>query len=239
MTLSQFGKFNKRPFNFILPDELPPSLPPVGDHYSSHPYIEYLIRVVLELSKWHRSNIRYSIPITIYPHIHLHNDLYRPINIENENRKHVHLDVTLSEGVILPAIPFTIHYNLHNPSRSIVEEIIVELYQNRYMGKRGNYRSLVFEVNVLDGNEFNGEDLHDNFQLTLPSQYLPPTSSFTFDHQSKLTQFNPTSINYELIIKANMTGLFTDFSSECPIIMGIQLTDRSPPPSYASVMKLH
>ncbi|CAF1315633.1 unnamed protein product [Rotaria sordida] len=236
MTLSQFAMANKWTYKFTLPDELPSSLPPVG-YRSSHPYIEYFIRMVLELKNWYQNDIRNSIPLIIYPRINLQNELQRPIEIERTNRKHIHIRINIAQSVIFPGIPFIIHYNLENPNRSTVQAIIVQLCQNHDMGTCGHYHTLIFDTDMLDGNDFKGEHLHNKFELTLPTHYLAPTSSYKFGLISGLTQRNPASVTYELIIDVKVSGLFNDFTLKCPIIMGVELNDERPP-SYASAMNL-
>ncbi|CAF1227846.1 unnamed protein product [Rotaria sordida] len=236
MTLSQFAMANKWTYKFTLPDELPSSLPPVG-YRSSHPYIEYFIRMVLELKNWYQNDIRNSIPLIIYPRINLQNELQRPIEIERTNRKHIHIRINIAQNVIFPRIPFIIDYNLENPNRSTVQAIIVQLCQNRDMGTCGHYNTLIFDTDMFDGNDFKGEHLHNKFELTLPTHYLAPTSSYKFGLISGLTQCNPASVTYELIVDVKVSGLFNDFTLKCPIIMGVELNDERPP-SYASAMNL-
>lgn len=238
MTISHFGKFSKTSFNFTLPVELPPSLPPTGSSYNPQPYVSYFLRMVLELKKWYQSNLRHSIPITVYPRINIQHELYQPLKMEYENRKNVRLHINIPQSVILPNVPILIQYEIYNPNRSTVNVIIVQLCQYRHMGSRGFYKQIIFDIEIPNINEFNGEHLHSNFGLTIPADHLPPTSSYTFGSESRLLSCNPTSVSYELIVEAKMSGLFTDFSMKCPITIGISIDDRSLPPSYASVMRL-
>ncbi|CAF1150102.1 unnamed protein product [Rotaria sordida] len=140
-------------------------------------------------------------------------------------------------------IPFFCeHYKYYsesasNPNRSTVQAIIVQLCQNRDMGTCGHYNTLIFDTDMFDGNDFKGEHLHNKFELTLPTHYLAPTSSYKFGLISGLTQCNPASVTYELIIDVKVSGLFNDFTLKCPIIMGVELNDERPP-SYASAMSL-
>ncbi|CAF2736453.1 unnamed protein product [Rotaria sp. Silwood2] len=236
MTISDFRSSDLWLFKFTLPHELPPSLPPTG--YSKSQVI-YFVRVLLECDQWYHPNIRHSIPITIYPRRDVPYDSIRhPIESEYTNRKNMNLHVIIIENILFPGTPFPIQYDLHNPSYATVQSILVQLYQYRQMGSSGPTKSLVFEIKIPDIQEFCQEYYHGELQLIVPFRFLPPTSFHRFDADSRLMEFDPTSITYKLVFETQISGFFTDFSLKVPITIGIEENDRSSlPPSYESLMK--
>ncbi|CAF3337637.1 unnamed protein product [Rotaria socialis] len=85
------------PFQFVLPNQLPPSLIPSTTTY---PYVKYYARIVLD-KPWYKPNAKQVYPLTIFPRVDLR---YIPggqqqVSFSNENRKKIRLQGYLMRGV--------------------------------------------------------------------------------------------------------------------------------------------
>ena len=217
-TICQTDITDKSPFRFTLPDNLPPSLPPT---------LVYCVRVVLEVKKWRYRSISHFIPITVYPRVHIPNHLYHQIEFNNENRKDVHLHAIIPRSVILPGTRLPIQYNLHNPKKATIEEIIITLYQYRQMSTSISSKTVVTKMEVPNAHSFQEEHLNDKLELTIPNERFPPTLFPTSFDNVHLSVFNPVSVTYELEMEVKLHGIFTNFTLKFPLIMDVEASKRS------------
>jgi hypothetical protein len=195
---------------------------------------------VLETNKRHQRHIRHSIPIIVYPRIQLSNhlNLYHPLEYNGGNRKHVHLHAVIAQSVISSGLHLPIQYDLSNPNRLTIEGITILLNQYRSMSNSKPTKKVILKMDVPNVNNFQGEQLHDQFELIVPTESFPSTLNYTCNNNALLTQFNPISVSYELEMKVKSSGLFTNFALTFPVTMNMESEDNSLPPSYKSTMNL-
>ena len=67
--------------------------------------------------------------------------------------------------------------------------------------------------------DFQQSTLKQNFDLTVPPVYLPPTYAFTSsDSSASLNIF----VHYELILAVKTNGILTNFQVSIPVIVGTE-----------------
>ncbi|CAF3405616.1 unnamed protein product [Rotaria socialis] len=204
------------PFQFVLPNQLPPSLIPSTTTY---PYVKYYARIVLD-KPWYKPNAKQVYPLTIFPRVDLR---YVPggqqqVSFSNENRKKIRLQGYLMRGGILSGETLSIHIRLDNPKRSEIKRIKATLIQHRQVA-RSYHAETICRLDLPDLREFNGKELQRNFDLVLPEIRMSPTYTYMSQY---LNQTLGISIRYELILDVKVRGLFTDFKVSIPIIVGTE-----------------
>ncbi|CAF0974555.1 unnamed protein product [Adineta steineri] len=218
---------NKWSFSFSLPVDLPPSF---------HPTIIYCIRVVLQVKKWRYQTFSHSIPITVYSRLNIPDHLYHPATFDTHQRD-VRLQASIAGSIVSPGLQFSIQYDLYNPKRSVIEGIQVKLYQYRTMFKSKPLKTVILQKDVSNVNNFQEEHLHDQIELTLPTEHLPSTLSYNSLNYPLLSAVNPILVTYEFKMLVRVHGILSNLTLRFPVTMNTDV-DSSLPPSYASIEKI-
>ncbi|CAF0900400.1 unnamed protein product [Adineta ricciae] len=204
------------PFQFALPQYLPPSFVPST---SSYPYVKYSVRIVLD-KPWYKPNAKQVYLLTIFPRVnilHIPNGQH-PAAFSNQNRKKIRLQGYVMRSGVVPGDKLSIHIDLHNPKRSEIKKIEVILMQHRQV-VRSSHSEIILRTDLPNFQEFNGIELQRTFDVPIPSVYLSPTYTY-------LSQNHPlplgVSVRYELILDVKVRGLFTDFKLNVPITVGTE-----------------
>ncbi|CAF2971726.1 unnamed protein product [Rotaria sp. Silwood2] len=204
------------PFEFSLPENLPPSSSPNNESY---PHIKYYTQVILG-RQWYKSNMTKTHIFTISPRMNiLHmNDIQETQFFTHQNRKQLRLQCCLLQDVIVPGKTLSFQIKLHNPRRSKIKRIEAIFMQCRQTAF-DRHNEIIVSADLPNLNEFNELYLQRNFELLVPNIYLTPTSSFS-------TSFHGYShyitVHYELKLQIKSHGVFTDFQLSVPVIVDIE-----------------
>jgi hypothetical protein len=202
------------PFEFVLPSNLPPSSLPTTVTY---PYIKYYVRIVLE-KPWYKPNTRQIYVLTIFPRVNIHRLLnsQQPTMFSESNRKKLLLQGSLLHPATMPGQMFSVHVKLQNPRRCEIKRIEVRLFQHRQIAHK-HQSELIFQTDLPDIIEFKDIQLERTFDLSMPAIVLAPTYMCTAPTAGLTCT---VSYQYELKFDVKVRGLFTDFQTSIPILVG-------------------
>ncbi|CAF0992543.1 unnamed protein product [Adineta steineri] len=238
------------PFEFTLPEFLPPSTEP---NLTVYPYIRYFIRVVVD-KPWYKLSQTEAFGFTVCPHVDLShmNSAQQTLHFNKQNRRQLQLEGYLLSSGIIPGQSFSLEIKFQNPERIKIKRIEIAFIQHRST-VMNNHKEVIFVADLPGFHEFDGASLQETFEFPLPRGYIAPTYFFeTFWHH----QPYPFVIKYELILTIKYHGFFTNFEVSVPVIVGTesnyenqiqeeyddQNTNQTvdelepPPPSYESVV---
>ncbi|CAF2676335.1 unnamed protein product [Rotaria sp. Silwood2] len=212
----QHGIYYKWSFSFDLPCHLPPSLP--ADSPLER-YAQYFLCVTLKRNRLHRNNFK-SIPLTVCPRLNVLHYPHYSLELENENRKDVHLHAIISQNFIVPGTNISIQYDLRNPKRSMTDRIEVRLVQYRQMSSCGTVQKAIVEMDVPYIRKPREEYLEGTFNLKISDIYLPPTWPHPSSSSELVLNSNIVSVKYELTMTVKLHGTMPNFLLMFPITMG-------------------
>ncbi|UJR16131.1 hypothetical protein I4U23_003042 [Adineta vaga] len=214
------------PFEFVLPQCLPPSSLPLRVLY---PYIKYYVRIVLD-KPWYKPNAKQVHTLTIFPRVNINQipNAQQSVLSTQSNRKKVNLQGHLIQNGVVPGEKLSLNINLLNPKRADIKRIEATLIQHRQIAL-SQQSETIFRMELPELHEFNGTNFHQIFELPIPSDYLSPTYTYT-------TQCCGPSLgiafNYELKLDVKVRGLFTDFKVSMPVLIGTDTSYDEQPPSF-------
>ncbi|CAF3773916.1 unnamed protein product [Rotaria socialis] len=203
------------PFEFILPQYLPPSSS--GPLTGSYPYVKYYIHLVLDETR-NRLSKQHIFPLTIFPHVNIFNinEEKKSISVSRRNQKHFQLTANLQQRAVLPGQSISLDVNLENPKRLAVKRIEATLIQHREIAKNAHCE-IIFQMDLPIRQDLNETEFHQTFCLRVPHGHLLPT------HHSMApcsTLSISTKIHYELKLVAKIRGILDDIILSIPIIIG-------------------
>ncbi|CAF0920121.1 unnamed protein product [Rotaria sordida] len=204
------------PFEFSLPEYLPPSSGPNNEAY---PHIKYYIRVALD-RPWYKSNVTQKYHLTISPHMNLlqMSGTQKTFYSVDQNRKQLRLQCCLLRSGILPGQLLSFKIHLHNPERTKIKRIEATFIQHRETAV-DRHNETIFFVNLPNLREFNELYSERNFDLLVPNTYLTPTYKFTTTSHGKPYYI---TVHYELKLKVICHGIFTKIEVNIPVIVGTE-----------------
>ncbi|UJR16132.1 hypothetical protein I4U23_003043 [Adineta vaga] len=237
------------PFEFTLPQLLPPSSSPTT---VLHPCIRYYTRIIVDKS-WYQQNITRVYPLIIFPHVNIfHCDIRRQSTCQcHINRQNFQMKVSLQQRAILPGQTVCLDVDLNNPKRLQIERIDTKLIQHRVINT-DHHKEILLHIDLPGLLNFDQRQLQQTFHFDIPFDYLSPT----FDCKIKGRHSSISiSIYYELKFKAIVHGISDDIDFSMPIIIGTEssselhdhyddipisyidaLKETELPPDYQSVM---
>ncbi|CAF1650343.1 unnamed protein product [Rotaria magnacalcarata] len=117
------------PFDFSLPENLPPSSSPNVDAY---PHIKYHTQIVLDRPRF-KMNVKRTYPLSISRRMNhfLMDDLQKMISFTNQNRKQLRLHGYLLHSWIVSGQSLSFRMNLHNPERTEIKNVEAAFIQHR------------------------------------------------------------------------------------------------------------
>ncbi|CAF1468822.1 unnamed protein product [Adineta steineri] len=218
LTYSQ-GRYSW-PFQFQLPDNIPPtlSLP------KAYPHVQYSLQVAIDKA-WYKRKLQETRYIGVFPHINLlqQPNLLKPTIFGNHNRKDIIIKGVLSKIGCVPGEFIDVKIEIENPQRVLIKQIHMSIIQSCQV-ERDSYSRKLATCVIPDLIQRRDERMEKTFEIMIPDSRLPP--SFQFKGGIKKT--GAVSISYNCKIEVNAEGLFTDFDIVIPITLG---TDPKPQPS--------
>lgn len=204
------------PFQFMLPDNLPPNLPQAGSNSAS---VKYYVRIVID-QPWYKPNTQQFYNLTIFPHVNI---LYtpggqQPVAFQNQNRLKIRLHGYLIRGGVVPGDKLSLHIDIQNPKHGVIKKIEATLTQNRQIGP-SNDTAMIFRTDIPDIRDFSDSALQKSFDLAVPNISLPPTHTYLI--QSNRGPLGVV-VHYTLTLDVRVRGLFADFRITSPVIIGTE-----------------
>ena len=195
---------------------MPPSLTAATER---DPHVKYYARILLDKQNPSRGTTP-IYPLTISPRVHLSSisGAQESVSFTRHNRKHIDFNGSLLCGGILPGQNLSLQFELQNPKRAEIKRIDATLVQHRQIA--GVRTDQIIFRNTLPGvYKFQETSLQQYVDLLVPHGYLPPTHTFTtLGPGTSVTVF----VHYELIFKVKVTGVFSDFHVNIPVIVGTE-----------------
>ncbi|CAF1178544.1 unnamed protein product [Adineta steineri] len=209
------------PFQFTLPQSLPPSSSPST---TSYPYVRYYARIVVGKSRYQRT-MKPIYPLTVFPNVNLFhtNDGRQPVLLSSRNRKNLKVKLYLDQRGILPGQNISLHIDLQNPKRLKIQRIEATLIQHRQVAL-DHHAETIFQKNLPNMANFDKAELHQTFDLLVPSNHLPPTYTCKVKCHSASIR---TNIYYELKLEIKVDDVLCNMKFNIPIIIATEsLPDR-------------
>ena len=188
--------------------------------------MRYYTRLVLDKSRYQR-NITQACALTIFPQVNLFHleDGRRSIFQCHSNRQSLQLHIYLHRRGILPGQTISLDVNLRNPERFHIERTEAKLMQHHKVVS--DYRKeLIFQVDLPALLNFNGSELHQTFELQVPSTQLSPTYQCTIKSRNTSASINTY---YELKLTTTVRGMPNNMNSSIPILVGTESLPEWPP----------
>ncbi|CAF1572645.1 unnamed protein product [Rotaria magnacalcarata] len=206
------------PFQFTLPQCLPPSSVPMTIEY---PYVKYFMRVVLN-KPWYKLNKKQIYPLIIFPRVSLNQipSAQQAVPFAHANRKKLQVDGHLLRAGFIAGSKLSFQISLQNPKRCEIKKIVATLIQHRQIAQT-HHSEIIFRSDLVDLHEFSGTQFDRIYNLQIPSVHLAPT--YTYMSQCCAPSIN-VDFNYELKLDVKARGLFTDFTLRVPVIIGTEPT---------------
>lgn len=210
------------PFELLLPNHLPPTLTPAS---SEHAYVKYYMQIMLD-KPWSSPSAIPTYSLIVSPRVNLFhiNNAQGLVQFSNQNRKKLQLNCVLLNNGVVAGQHLSIQIDLQNPKGCQIKRIEATFIQHRQIAGIRN-QNIIFNCNLPGINKFQETVLKQNFDLTVPVSYLPPTYEYT---TIDIDPFISVFVHYELLLSVKMNGIFTDFQVNIPVNVGTEsIFDRS------------
>ena len=189
--------------------------------------MKYFVRIVLD-KPWYKPNAKQVYALTIFPRVNILHPSHaqQTLAFANNNRKKVHLQGSLVYPGVVPGQKFPVNISLHNPKRAEIKRVEVSLVQHRQIAQT-RQSEVIFRMDLPGLTEFNDNQFFRTFELQMPLSYIAPSYHFIPNCCGRALTI---AFQYELIIEVKARGLFTDFKTSVPVIVGTEPTlDQAPP----------
>ena len=202
------------PFQFSLTNHLPPTI----NLPQSYPHVRYYLQVVID-RPWYKPNIRELRYLTVYPHVNL---LQNPLCLQstifgNHNRKEITIKGIINKIGYIPGESINLTLEIENPKQVSIRLIELLIFQSYEIG--ANARRLnIFQTTLPNIQDLKDREFRGAFSVTIPSLLVPPSYHF----HGGLQRLVSTNIHYSMKLAVKVSGLFTNFDVDIPIIIGTE-----------------
>jgi len=202
------------PFEFSLPDHLPPSIYPPN----IYPHVRYYLQAFIE-PPWGKPKEKDLRFLTIYPRVNLleNSQWLQQTIFGNQNRKQVSLTGIINKIGFIPGelIEFTIEIN--NPRQVSIRHIDLFIFQSFKYGEI-SYKKEIFRTTVPNIQDTNCRQIEETFSVSTSNLSLPPTYEFLCTFPKIPTISN----QYFIKFTADVQGIGADFDIKIPIIIATE-----------------
>lgn len=246
------------PFQFSLPNDLPPTI----NQPESYPHVRYYLEVIID-KPWYQPDISKKKYLTIYPRANLlkNPQCLSTCTFTNIIREVISLKVTLNKLGYTPNELIDIIFEINNPNEikiKYIDLLILQLYRI----ENNNNHVILFQAKLPNIINIKDQFIQEQFSFMIPFEHLSPSCQFRVGIQ-KLPLVN---ISYLLRLTVKVERMFNTFDFDIPITIGTrsssdlkqQLTgnplaisystntdqsmvndddDDAPPPTYESVIQ--
>ncbi|UJR14334.1 hypothetical protein I4U23_001330 [Adineta vaga] len=201
------------PFEFLIPDQLPPTI----NQSQIYPHVRYYLQVIIDKS-WYKPNTREIKYLTIYPHVNILKTPQHSSSIQffNQNRKDIVVKGTINKSGYVAGESINVTLEIDNSQQILIQRIDVAMFQGYRIGKMARGFSL-FQIslpNIINTKEF---QFKEQFSVPIPSLTMPPTYKYQGTQGTILVD-----IHYFLKLAVKVEGLFTNFDVDMPFILGTE-----------------
>ncbi|CAF3416607.1 unnamed protein product [Rotaria sp. Silwood1] len=205
---------NSWPFEFSLPQNLPPSS---GSLTGSYPYIKYYVFINTDRT-WFKSIKAQTFPLIIFPNVNIFNINEGRQSTAVYNRNDLYVKACLTPQSILPGEKISLDIDIKNHKQLKIKEIEAKLIQQREID-RNHHAEVIFKVDLPFSQDFKETEFHENFDLDMPSGHLPPT----YDYMASCSDLTiQTSIFYEIKLQVKVHDWPNEINLIIPIIVGTE-----------------
>ncbi|CAF0947432.1 unnamed protein product [Adineta steineri] len=214
------------PFQFQLPDYLPPTL----NKLPNYPHVKYYLRVRIYRKGSIVINKVIKYVTKIYPRVNLLKNLewLKPIHntyIDNN----VILYVTLNKSGYVPGEVIYMTLQIENPLKALIQRIDFSIIKNHVIGRYickdtilltdgCKCKDTIFKITLPKILNLKDEQIQEVFDVIIPSLLLPPSY---VSHEEILKNVY-IDISYKLELAIKIQGIFNDFYVDIPITLGTE-----------------
>ncbi|CAF3488665.1 unnamed protein product [Rotaria sp. Silwood1] len=202
------------PFEFTLPQYLPPSSGSLADSY---PYIKYYAYITIDQT-WYKSCKKQIFPLIIFPRVDIFNVHEDRQSMAEYNRNHLHVKAYLSRQSILPGEKVSLDIHLKNHTRLKIKGIEAIVIQHREIDQN-HHAEVIFKMDLPLPEDFTKTKFHQIFDLNIPSGYLPPTYHYMAPYSDSSIR---TRIHYELKLEVKVHEWLNEIHLSIPITIGTE-----------------
>ncbi|CAF1121202.1 unnamed protein product [Adineta steineri] len=207
-------------FQFKLPDYLPPSLCTP----QQYPHVRYYLQVLIE-KPWYKRNIRENRYITVFPSVNLlaQQQCLTGSTFGNHNRKDIILKGTLSKTGYVPGESILITIEIENPRGVLIKQINLSMIQSYEI--EGRSRDIIVTSCTVPGIiDRKDERIVQTFDASIPAVPLAPSYQF----RGGIKELALVNVKYIWKFEVKVEGMFTNFETMIPIIIGTEPYTNQP-----------
>ncbi|CAF0758884.1 unnamed protein product [Adineta steineri] len=202
------------PFQFQLPDYLPPTL----NKLPNYPHVKYYLRVRIYKKGSIVINKVIKYLTKIYPLVNLLKNLecLKPIHntyIDNN----VILYVTLNKSGYVPGEVIYMTLQIENPWKALVQRIDLSMIK-KYIIQQCKCKDIIFKKKLPKILNSKDEQIQEVFDVIIPSLLLPPS----YVSHEEILDNAYIDISYKLELAIKIQGIFNDFYVDIPITLGTE-----------------
>lgn len=198
------------PFQFLLDDDLPPSLEQNIYNGSS---IRYSLQIEFVRPEWLKVNLRKTIPIVVKYKSTSRSAVQ--LEAQDKSRKGVIFHVVLQQKLVTAGNDFSFDIDVRNPKKALIRRISMTLIQTLDLDPTDRKLSTLLEKNLEKTHRVRSTHLKENFQLQMPRS-APPTFTFHFPSSSEKLSIG---VSYKLQFEVHLRGFFTNIRVQLPLIV--------------------
>ncbi|CAF1309439.1 unnamed protein product [Adineta steineri] len=198
-------------FSSRLDQPLPPS---IEQFKTSTPSIRYFVRVKMVRPEWYKRDFYKEFPIIV------RDNSSWPANVtrfekQSESRRGIQARVNFPKTVVAAGNRLSFDVDLHNPQKAPVRRISATLTQIWEIGRIKTVRLELLDTKLEKFESLSIENFHKTFELNVPDN-IPATFSSSLTSSSTHIL---VAVHYELTIKVDIDGIFTNTNLEVPLII--------------------
>ncbi|CAF3999884.1 unnamed protein product, partial [Adineta steineri] len=214
------------PFQFQLPDYLPPTI----NKRQNYPHVKYYLQVKIykEGSILINKVIKYLTKV--YPRVNLLENLecLEPIH-KTYNDNNVILYVTLNKSGYVSGEVIYMTLQIENPLKALIQRIDFSIIKNHVIGRYickdtilltdgCKCKDTIFKITLPKILNLKDEQIQEVFDVIIPSLLLPPS----YVSHEEILENVYIDISYKLELAIKIQGIFNDFYVDIPITLGTE-----------------
>jgi hypothetical protein len=208
------------PFQFQLPDQLPPTM----GHSTTYPHVRYYLQLLID-KPWYKHNTRANRYIRVYPHVNLLQkpNCMMPTMFGNQNRKDIIVKGTLNKLGYVPGEMIQGTIEIENPQQVLIKQIDFSMIENYRIGANAGHVTVIHCI-IPEIMQRKDQQIVQTFGVMFPALARPPSYHF----EGGIIHKTSMAISYILKFEVKVGGMFTDFEIIVPIIVGTEPKPNQP-----------
>ncbi|CAF1309457.1 unnamed protein product [Adineta steineri] len=198
-------------FSGRLDQPLPPS---IEQSKTSTPSIRYFVRVKMVRPEWYKRDFYKEFGIIV------RDNSSWPANVtrfekQSESRRGIQVRVNVPKTVVAAGNKLSFDVVLHNSQNASVHGISATLTQIWEIGQIKTERLKLLDTKLEKFESLSIEKFHKTFELNVPDNIPATFSSYLTSSSTHIL----VAVHYELTIKVDIDGIFTNINLEVPLII--------------------